>query len=274
MTESLFRRVVPDPADIESFHRDGYILYEDVMREDTREGLIDEIYGMPDVAAYVDAPVPDPPQSFFRRPWDDRGPIGHRLIDDPFVLELLRQTVEDDVHFCHSALNLAPRGIDAVRYHQDHHHWNHDNPINLAERNGYYIQILYYPNGFTVGDRNVKVIPGSHRVAPTQQATPERMLAGEYDDEAGRPLQEVRLQVAPGSMVYIDARMFHAVEAKPQDSGQAHRIFCIDIFKQAGPPHRHTQPIPPQWLASANDTRRQLFDREPYVDGCWTDATA
>ena len=77
------------------------------------------------------------------------------------------------------------------------------------------MQILYYLNGFTLGDRNLKIIPGSHLVAPTEDATPDRMLAGEFDTEAGRPLREKRLELPPGSMVYINARIFHAVEPKP-----------------------------------------------------------
>ena len=121
---------------------------------------------------------------------------------------LLRGTIGDDYHFCHSALNIAPRGIGPIRYHQDHHHWKHENAVNLAERDKYYVQILYYLNGFTLGDRNLKVIPGSHRVAPTEAATAERMLAGAYDAEAGRPLREKRLSLPPGSVVYINARLF------------------------------------------------------------------
>ena len=156
------------------------------------------------------------PQSYFVRPWNDRGPCGDRLIDDPFVAALLQATIGPNYHFCHSALNLAPRGIGPIPFHQDHHHWKHENPVNLAERDKYYVQILYYPNGFTLGDRNLKVIPGSHLVAPTAEATPERMLAGAYDAEVGRELKEVRLAVPPGSLIYINARIFHAVEAKPR----------------------------------------------------------
>ena len=61
-------------------------------------------------------------------------------------------------------------------------------------------------------------------------------MPGDFDDEAGRTLEERRLELPPGSMVYIDARIFHAVEAKPIDSQQLYRIFVIDIFKEAGPP--------------------------------------
>ncbi len=269
---SLFRLSAPTKADIDSFHNDGYIAYPDVLSDDARESLISEIKEYEPVRHYLNTLERngEEPKSYFIRPWNERGLYSDRLIDDPFITSLLRSTIGDDYHFCHSALNIAPRGIGAVPYHQDHHHWRHENPINLAERDKYYVQILYYPNGFTLGDRNLKVMPGSHRVAPTESTTPERILAGELDAEAGRTLREKRLSLPPGSMVYINARIFHAVEAKPLNSPQPHRIFNIDIFKEAGPPHRYTQEIPPEWMARANAMRKKLFTREAYTEGCWT----
>ena len=269
--ESLFRLSGPTKADFDSFHNDGYIAYPDVLSDDARENLITEITEYEPVRHYLNALEQDgeEPKSYFIRPWNERRLYSDRLIDDPFITSLLRSTIGNDYHFCHSALNIAPCGIEAVPYHQDHHHWRHENPINLTERDKYYVQILYYPNGFTLGDRNLKVIPGSHRVAPTESATPERILAGELDVEAGRTLREKRLSLPPGSMVYINARIFHAVEAKPLNSPQPYRIFNIDIFKEAGPPHRYTQEIPPEWMARANPMRRKLFTREAYTGGCW-----
>ena len=269
--KSLFRLSAPTKADIDSFHNDGYIAYPNILSDDARENLISEITGYEPVQHYLNAAAPNfvEPNSFFVRPWNERRMYSGRLIDDPFIMSLLRSTIGEDYQFCHSALNIAPRGAGAIPYHQDHHHWRHENPINLAERDTYYVQILYYPNGFTLGDRNLKVIPGSHRVAPTETATPERMLAGEFDAEAGRQLDENRLSLPPGSMVYINARIFHAVEAKPLESPQPYRIFNIDIFKEAGPPHRYTQEIPPEWMVRANATRRKLFTREAYTEGCW-----
>ncbi len=269
---SLFRLSTPSNQDIESFHNDGYIAYPDIFTDDGREGLIEEItHQFEPTRQYIEAlengEIPE--RSYFIRPWNERREYSDRLIDDPFITALLRETIGDAYHFCHSAMNIAPRGIGPVQFHQDHHHWKHENPINLAERDNYYIQILYYPNGFKRGDRNLKVIPGSHKVAPTREATPERMLAGEYDDEAGRKLEEKRLDLPPGSMVYIDARIFHGVEAKPIDSSQLYRIFVIDIFKEAGPPHRYTQEIPAEWLESTTPYRKKLFTRDAYVEGCW-----
>ena len=270
---SLFRLSTPSNQDIESFHNDGYIAYPDIFTDDGREGLIEEItQQFEPTRQYIEALEngEKPGRSYFIRPWNERREYSDRLIDDPFITALLRATIGDAYHFCHSAMNIAPRGIGPVQFHQDHHHWKHENPVNLAERDNYYIQILYYPNGFTQGDRNLKVIPGSHKVAPTHEATPERMLAGEYDDEAGQKLEEKQLDLPPGSMVYINARIFHGVEAKPEDSPQLYRIFVIDIFKEAGPPHRYTQEIPAEWLESATPYRKKLFTRDGYVEGCWS----
>ena len=94
-------------------------------------------------------------------------------------------------------------------------------------------------------------------------------MAGEFDDQAGRELKLKHLELPLGSMVYLNARMFHGVAPKPLDSPQAFRLFVIDIFKAVGPPHRHTQAIPAAWLEQASPSRRRLFQREPYTPDCW-----
>jgi hypothetical protein len=59
-------------------------------------------------------------------------------------------------------------------------------------------------------------------------------LAGDFNDQAGRELRAKQLEMPPGSMVYIHARMFHAVAPKALNSPQPYRIFFIAIFKEAG----------------------------------------
>ena len=270
-TDSLFRLSGPSAADLDSFHNDGYIVYPDVLTEAAREGLIEEITQLDPIREYIEAlnSAVGVTEQYAIRNWDDRGPCGHGLIDDPFITALLQSTIGIAYHYCHSALRIAPRGTEHVIYHQDHHHWKHHNLVNIAERDKYYVQVLYYPLGFAPGDRSLKVIPGSHRVAPTEEATAERMLAGAYDAELGRKLREKPLSLPPGSMVYINARIFHAVEPKPLDSPTPYRIFNIDIFKEIGPPHRYTQPIRDDWLEGASPKRLQLFTREHFTEGCW-----
>lgn len=275
MPAPIFRRDAPLAEELAAFRRDGYVALENIFTDEGREGLVQEILAQDPVRAFLNAaesadPESGSPRAYFVRPWNDREFWSDQLLDAPLVTALLRATIGWDYHFCHSALNVALRGVGPVGFHQDHHHWFHTNPVNLAERERGYIQILYYPNGFTRGDRSLTVMPGSHRISPMPGITPDRLLSGEFDAQAGRKLKAVQLELPPGSLVYLNARMFHAVEPKPLDSPQPYRLFAIDIFKQAGPPHRYTQEIPPDWLVKANPERKQMFLREPYYPDCWT----
>jgi|GEM_PF-404192 hypothetical protein len=272
---SLFRKTSPSTDELAAFDQDGYIAYPDIFTDEARTGLIKEIQAYKPVADFLalddhGRSKKGNPYAYFERPWNDRKTWSDQFIDDPFITTLLQSTIGPEYHFCHSALNIALPGSKAIGFHQDHHHWFHENPVNLAEREKYYIQILYYPNGFKKGDRSLSIIPGSHRVSPAKEVTAEKLLAGDFDEQAGRALRSEQLDLAPGSLVYINARMFHAVEPKPMDSLQPYRIFFIDIFKEAGPPHRYTQDIPQEWMERATPARRTLFERDPYTETCWT----
>ena len=272
--EPMLRIEAPSAANLAVFHQDGYLAYPDILTDAGREGLIDEIVHYAPVQAFLSLSGEQRAKQtnssqYFIRPWNDRGAWSDQLIDAPLVTALLQATIGGAWHFCHSAMNVAARGAPGGSLHMDHHHWFHDNPVNLAERDNWYIQVLYYPNGFRRGDRGLSIIPGSHRVAPTAKVTPERLLAGDFDREAGRELKLRQLELPPGSMIYLNARTFHGVAAKPSDSPQEYRLFAIDIFKQAGPPHRHTQEIPPEWLARATPERRRMFLREAYTAASW-----
>jgi len=110
------------------------------------------------------------------------------------------------------------------------------------------------------------IIPGSHCVSPTKgntifnkEFTPEKLLTGEFDDEVDRKLEVKRLEVPPVNMIYLNARMYHGVEPNPLDSPQEYRLFVVDIFKEVGPPHRHTQKIPQEWMERADPARKKMF---------------
>ena len=161
----IFRIDAPSQKNIEDFHRDGYVAIPEAFTEEALSGLTDEVLNMEGAREFLRAlddeqGKPSNPTTYFVRPWNNRGPWADRLIDAPLVTALLQATIGPDYHFCHSALNIAPRGVRRVGFHQDHHHWRHANPINLAERDKWYIQILYYPNGFTLGRQKPFGHPG------------------------------------------------------------------------------------------------------------------
>lgn len=271
----IFRIDSPSLEEIAAFHEDGFVAYPNVLTNEGQQGFTDEILSRDRVVEFFETTEaerskPDNPQDFVWRNWDDKGPWSDQLFDAPFVKALMRETVGQEVHFCHSTMHFALRGSGPIPFHQDHHHWRHENPVNLAERDKWYIQMLYYPIGFKREDKSLSAIAGSHRVAPTSDVTAERMLAGELDEQAGRELKQVDLELPPGSMVFLNARTFHAVSAKPLDSPQEYRIFVNYIFKEAGPPHRYTQPIQPEWLERADPERKRLFQREHWTEDCWS----
>lgn len=160
------------------------------------------------------------------------------------------------------------RGSLGLGFHQD------NLPVDTSELHKGYIQMLYYPNGATRGDASLSVIPGSHRIDDWGEYAPHGPLLGvatpelldeRFAAQAGRPLRAVELELPPGSMVCMNARVFHAVAPKPADSAQAMRLFTNYIFKEPGSPHPKTQAIPPEWMMRAGPERRMLFEREPYA---------
>lgn len=268
-TTDLFRLQAPSPEDMVSFHEDGYLALPDVLGDEALGGLIDEILAHETVAEFLSKPEPEREAGLGIRNWDNKQFWSDQLFDAPFVSALLQALNSDGFHFCHSTIGLTSRGAERLRFHQDHHHWNHDNQINIEERDRWYIQMLYYPVGFTRGDAELYVIPGSHRVAPLPHVTGESLLVGEHDEEAERHLDFRALELPPGSMVFLNARCFHGVSPKPAYSTQEYRILFNYVFKEIGPPHRYTQPIPPHWLEGASAYRRSLFDREAYSPEIW-----
>ena len=57
--DSLFRIARPAAADVEAFHRDGYIFFPDVLQDAARQALIDEILHSSAVRQYLETARPD-----------------------------------------------------------------------------------------------------------------------------------------------------------------------------------------------------------------------
>jgi hypothetical protein len=282
---------------------DGFVFFDSLLTEEGAQGLAAEILEHPDYRAWAGGRAANRGQvksetslKFGLRPFNDKGPWSDQLFDAPLVRQLLGAVMRRPYHVCHTTFSVGHPGCQPISFHQDHHHFNHPAPVNLHERDGYYIQMLYYPHGFTQFDGSLEVLPGSHKVSPedykallarhdihsqadaiAQAADPSRPYLPEaVATELG--LEPVTFSASPGSMVFLNARCYHGVAAQRRDSPLAHRLFCNLIFKEqsdlkeegdgqpaGGPPHRFTQPIPPSWLeGDVSEHRRQLFDRVPY----------
>lgn len=294
MTESLFRIDAPTEQDLVNFDRDGYIAYPDVMTDQGRQGLIDEVITREQVVEFLTMTEAERLQvktphrgnvnrlnahGVHVRPWNNRGPWGFEMFDAPLVKALLLATVGPGVHMNHTTLHLTLRGERPIPLHHDME------PPNLEDRHKWFVFMLYYPNGFGLGDHNLRVIPGSHRIDDWGEhqpygpcAVPGRgeshkdcdmaeLLNELYGDQVQRKLEVVELELPPGSMVFINARTYHGVRPKPEDAPDQFRLFCNCTFSQADSQGENIQTIPAQWLENADPWRRQLFDRPPFDEG-------
>ena len=269
----MFQIDAPSAEDLAVFHENGYVAFPEALTEEGRQGLAEEILRCEQVVLFFRMTDEErgrlgKPHQMSVRPWNDKGPWSDLLFDAPLVRALLRATIGEAYHFCHSTLRVSMRGAGGLGFHQD------NQPVNLAERHKWYIQMLYYPTGFRRGDAGLSVIPGSHRIAdwgayapygPKGEVVTPAFLAEQYGEQVGRAFQAEELELPPGSVVFLNARTFHAVSPKPADSPQEVRLFSNVIFKEPGSPHRNTQVIPPTWMERASPERKRLFEREAYT---------
>jgi hypothetical protein len=272
--EFMFRIDKPSDNDIAFFHENGYIAFPAVLTEEGRQGLMDEILRTNGVVEFLQMTNEErgrgsKPHRLSIAPWNDKGPYAEQLFDAPLVTALLRAVIGETSHFCSSTVRISMRGSKGLVFHHD------NRSVNLDEQHRWYIQMLYYPNGFEKGDASLWVIPGSHRISdwgeyapfgpPDDDITPE-LLTELYGEQIGRVLVAEELALPPGSMVFMNARMFHAVSPKPIDSPQEMRLVANYLFKEPGSPRPYTQVIPPEWIDRAGLERRKLFQRKACQD--------
>ena len=303
----IFKREALADGDLAEFKAkldaDGFVFFDSLLTEEGARGLAAEILQHPNYRRWASGKAANRGQlksaaslKFGLRPFNDKGPWSDQLFDAPLVRQLLGTVMRRPYHLCHTTFSVGHPGCQPIGFHQDHHHWNHAAPVNLHERDGYYIQMLYYPHGFAQFDGSLEVLPGSHKVNPeifkalmTRHNVHSQADAAAQATDPCRPylpqavatelgLTPITFSAGPGSMVFLNARCYHGVAAQRKDSPLAHRLFCNMIFKEqsdlkqkgdgapaGGPPHRFTQPIPASWLEGrVSEHRRQLFDRVPY----------
>jgi len=266
--EPIFRIDSATAGHLQKFFEDGYVAFPDIFTDAARIGFIDEILHLPVVRNFFrksDEELSElgKPYRLSVKPWNDKGPWADGLFDAPLVRSLLRKIIGQSYHFCHSSLAVSCPGATGIRFHQDHHHWFQHSPINLDQRDRWYVQMLHYPNGFSKGDGSLSVIAGSQKASPLDFPA-ERIACGDFG-----VFRRVDLELPPGSMVVLNARVLHGVSPKPKDSEQDSRLFSNYIFKEAGPPHLNTQEVPGHWVIQASEHRKNIFDRLPYTEGCW-----
>ena len=122
--------------------------------------------------------------------WPAPGSPSFQLIDGTLVRRCLELAMGGaEYHYCHGAFGFRRPGAEGIAFHQDHHvrhpspthhgpclsshgggfqHWKHENAVNVLERPKRYVQLLWYPQGFTRGDGSLRYIAGSHLEDPRE----------------------------------------------------------------------------------------------------------
>ena len=83
-----FRIDAPSADHLARFDEEGFISFEDAMRDEFRDALIDEVLARNPVREFLSGAgrgrLADPTR-YFERPWNDRGPFSDALIDAPLI---------------------------------------------------------------------------------------------------------------------------------------------------------------------------------------------
>ena len=289
------------------FDRDGYVALPAILTPEGAQGLADELLTDATYLAWLAEQQPkggggggrkgviSASGRFGQRPHNNKGPFSDQTLDAPLIKQLVCAVMREP-QLCHTTFSVSLPGAPAGGFHQDHHHFRKENdwPVNRAERarDALYLQMLYYPVGFTAHDGSVCIIPGSHKLDPLavdrraeeSAADPDAAFA-EVRRSGGGPfafetlaefdpvpvfegLSTKTFDFPPGSMVFLNGRTYHGFTEFAAKSGQTHRLFVNVIFKDGGPPHRLTQKVPPHWLQGAGlgQWRRQILSREPFSE--------
>ncbi len=264
----MFKIEKPSSDQLAFFYKNGYLVFPDVLTNEGREGLIKEILETPEVVDFLSLTNEErgrshKPHRLSLIQWKDQGKYGDQLFDAPLVVSLLSSIIGEIYHFCHASIRISMRGSQGLGFH-------HDNlPLNQIDRNKWYIQMIYYPTGFEKGDASLWVIPGSHQIIDLKELAPigpaieeasAELLMKHYHNQVDRELKAEELSLPIGSLVVMDARLWHAVSPKPLDSPQEMRLFLNYIFKEEGEPHPYTQAISESWFCN-KPSRSKIFQR-------------
>jgi len=135
-----------------------------------------------------------------------------RLIRHPQLLDLARRVLGEDIRFDHCVDLNRPGGNDGSSWHS---HSYGEKDLSLG-----FLRIFFYVNGFTLGDGNLKVVPGSHLFrdphikAGSDLELLDGWMKGRVHPGTGKPLEMEELQAPPGSVALMWTHAAHGVNAR------------------------------------------------------------
>lgn len=232
-----------DQDQIERYHRDGFLVVEDVFPQSMVKDLQSEVdrfveasrgvSGHTDFYDLEDGHSADEPRVRRLKDPDQHSDIFAKLVDHPTVVEILNQLWDGHgVRFDQSKLNLKAAGFGSpVEWHQDWAFYPHTNDDLAAV--GFMIDDITLDNG------PMMVVPESHK-GPVFDHHADGYFCGGIDVEREKPdlSNAVPLTGKAGSITIHHVRAVHGSE--PNRSGQQRRFllhqYCaVDAWPLAKP---------------------------------------
>jgi ectoine hydroxylase-related dioxygenase (phytanoyl-CoA dioxygenase family) len=217
VTDPADRASPPDagPIDAEQFERDGYVVLDGYFTEELCEGAaraLDEIMVR---------------RRTLSRTWTEHTPtrksvLGHpyfdALIAAPVMVDLAREALGPEIWFHHANGRVLDGDDEGTPWHHDY------DGYRSTGRWGRMAHILVYPEGLTLDNGPLLVIPGSHRM-PVDRAFPRRLGAQELPEAQA-------VTGRPGLTVLADSGIWH--RRSENGSGERRRYFQFSYCQPTG----------------------------------------
>lgn len=213
--------------DRKTLDRDGQMLLPGLLTPQTCERLTD---ALSQIQALIDAaPERKPEPNRYAAEYND---YLAALIGHPQMLTLARSILGPDIRYDHCVSLNRPGGNRGSNWHS--HSYGETRP-ELG-----FIRIFFYVNGFTEGDANLKVVPGSHlyrdpRIKAQSDSELETgWMAGKTHHMTGEALEIEDLEAPPGSVAIMWTHAAHAVT--PRRAGSHTRWCVVYAYRNPGEP--------------------------------------
>jgi hypothetical protein len=218
--------------------RDGHFLLPGILTKQACDKLIN---AMIHIEELVQAGVQDPLPNRNAAEYDS---YLASLIAHPQMLALARSVLGDNIRFDHCVTLNRPAGNAGLRWHS-HEYAEEDSSLG-------FVRIFFYISGFTPGDANLKVVPGSHLYrdrhinAATDADLTTGWLAGKTHPLTGAPLQIEQLAAPPATVALMWTHAAHAVNPRQSTSTR----WCV-VYAYRNP----GRPSEARWITDAFATK-------------------
>jgi ectoine hydroxylase-related dioxygenase (phytanoyl-CoA dioxygenase family) len=232
-----------DTDAVAAYHRDGYLLVEDLFSAEETAALLAASGGRADESGWksTDADGHSHRMALWMDIADD---VWGAASSCPRIVNTVRILQGEDVSFFHGKVLMKEPGCGAVEWHQDYGYW-YDQGFLQPRMMSAWVAL----DPATRANGCLEVLRGSHRLgrlthvsAGTQTgADPKRL------EQIRSHFEHVRCEMRPGSVLFFDNLLLHG--SAPNRSADPRRSFIICYNATANPclvanPHLDKRPCP------------------------------